>query len=60
MRSVYALTAGVCCQTINDITAELHVWPGGFHGLRVMAPHARVSQVSKQTRDDRLARLLEA
>lgn len=40
--------------------AELHVWPGGFHGFELMAPYARLSQVSKQTRDDWLARLLEA
>jgi acetyl esterase/lipase len=24
--------------------AELHVWPGGFHGFDVVAPHAAISQ----------------
>jgi len=26
--------------------AELHVWPGGFHGYELMAPHAPLAQVS--------------
>jgi len=38
--------------------AELHVWPGGFHGFEMMAPQARVSQISRQVRTDWLARLL--
>jgi acetyl esterase/lipase len=37
--------------------AELHVWPGGFHGYELMAPHAQLSQVSKQARTDWVARL---
>jgi acetyl esterase/lipase len=40
--------------------AELHVWPGGFHGYEMMAPHAQLSQVSKQARTDWLARLFRA
>lgn len=24
--------------------AELHVWPGGFHGYALLAPHAQISQ----------------
>jgi acetyl esterase/lipase len=38
--------------------AELHVWPGGFHGFELMAPQSRIAQVSRQVRNDWLARLL--
>jgi len=30
--------------------AELHVWPGGFHGFDLMAPQAAVSQDAKAAR----------
>jgi acetyl esterase/lipase len=29
-------------------SAELHVWPGGFHGFQVLAPQAAISQTSQQ------------
>ena len=30
--------------------AELHVWPGGYHGFDNFAPHARISQEAKAAR----------
>ncbi len=36
--------------------AELHVWSGGFHGFDGLAPHARISRESVQTRTNWLAR----
>jgi acetyl esterase/lipase len=32
--------------------AELHVWPGGFHGFELMAPEAALSVAARQTRID--------
>ncbi|HEX3784881.1 MAG TPA: alpha/beta hydrolase [Pseudonocardiaceae bacterium] len=29
-------------------SAELHVWPGGFHGFALLAPQAAISQVARQ------------
>ncbi|WP_051102560.1 alpha/beta hydrolase [Parafrankia elaeagni] len=39
-------------------SAELHVWPGGFHGFDLMAPQAPVSQAAKAARINWLRRLL--
>lgn len=39
-------------------TAELHVWPGGFHGFDSFAPQAAVSQDAKAARVKWLRRLL--
>lgn len=38
--------------------AELHVWPGGFHGFDMMAPHAALSKDAKEARSRWLRRLL--
>jgi acetyl esterase/lipase len=38
--------------------AELHVWPGGFHGFDMMAPTAAISQDAKAARLRWLDRLL--
>lgn len=38
--------------------AELHVWPGAFHGFTAYAPEAPVSQRARAARVDWLARLL--
>jgi acetyl esterase/lipase len=38
--------------------AELHVWPGGFHGFDGMAPHARISQAAVSARASWLRRVL--
>ncbi|WP_062355648.1 alpha/beta hydrolase [Herbidospora yilanensis] len=38
--------------------AELHVWPGGFHGFDGMVPQAALSQRAKHARLDWLRRLL--
>jgi acetyl esterase/lipase len=38
--------------------AELHVWPGGFHGSDGMAPHAAISQAAVAARREWLRRLL--
>jgi acetyl esterase/lipase len=38
--------------------AELHVWPGAFHGFDGMVPNARISQEAKAARLRWLRRLL--
>ncbi|MEV7520483.1 alpha/beta hydrolase [Streptomyces sp. NPDC091371] len=38
--------------------AELHVWPGGFHGFDGLAPNAAISQDARATRTRWLRRLL--
>jgi acetyl esterase/lipase len=38
--------------------AELHVWPGGFHGFDALFPQARLSIVARKTRSDWLGRIL--
>ncbi|OYO08684.1 lipase [Enemella evansiae] len=38
--------------------AELHVWPGGFHGFDMLAPHVGVSQAAIEARNAWVARLL--
>lgn len=38
--------------------AELHVWPGGFHGFDALFPQARLSLIARRTRSDWLARTL--
>jgi acetyl esterase/lipase len=40
--------------------AELHVWPGGFHGFDLLAPQAAVSQEARAARVRWLRRLLGA
>jgi acetyl esterase/lipase len=39
--------------------AELHVWPGGFHGFDALAPQAAISQDAKAARVRWLHRLLD-
>ena len=38
--------------------AELHVWPGGFHGSDLSVPHAALSKATKAARASWLDRLL--
>ncbi|MFJ1967979.1 alpha/beta hydrolase [Streptomyces sp. NPDC087903] len=38
--------------------AELHVWPGGFHGFDGFAPQAALSQAARSAQRDWLRRLL--
>jgi acetyl esterase/lipase len=38
--------------------AELHVWPGGFHGYSDLAPHAQISQDTRAARLRWMRRLL--
>jgi acetyl esterase/lipase len=38
--------------------AELHVWPGGFHGFDGQFPEARLSQIARSVRTDWVARHL--
>ncbi|GAA4466258.1 alpha/beta hydrolase [Phytohabitans houttuyneae] len=40
--------------------AELHVWPGGFHGFEGLAPQAAISQDARAPRQRWLHRLLGA
>lgn len=39
--------------------AELHVWPGGFHGFDLLVPRARLSIHSKETRSNWVRQLLK-
>ncbi|WP_173921501.1 alpha/beta hydrolase [Agromyces sp. Marseille-P2726] len=41
-------------------SAELHVWPGGFHGFQGIVPSAAVSQAAVQARDAWVRRVLSA
>jgi len=40
--------------------AELHVWPGGFHGFDMMAPQAALSQAMLEARTKWVRRILGA
>jgi acetyl esterase/lipase len=40
--------------------AELHVWPGGFHGFDMMAPQAALSRAMLETRTKWVRRILGA
>jgi acetyl esterase/lipase len=40
------------------VQAELHVWPGGFHGFDVMAPHTAIAKAMTAARDEWIGRLL--
>lgn len=40
--------------------AELHVWPGAFHGFDTVAPRARLSQDAREARTRWLRRVLQA
>lgn len=42
------------------VQAELHVWPGGFHGFDLMAPHTALAQAMTQARNAWVARILGA
>lgn len=38
--------------------AELHVWPGGYHGFDPIAPHAALSKAAVAARADWLRRVI--
>lgn len=40
------------------VQAELHIWPGGFHGFDMLAPHAAVSQAAAAARNAWIARTI--
>ncbi|MFZ3561451.1 MULTISPECIES: alpha/beta hydrolase [unclassified Streptomyces] len=42
------------------VQAELHVWPGGFHGFDVTAPHTALAHAMTATRNAWVARALGA
>jgi acetyl esterase/lipase len=42
------------------VQAELHVWPGGFHGFDMMAPHSVLSKAMCTARDAWVARAFGA
>lgn len=44
----------------DGVQAELHVWPGGFHGFDMMAPHAAISQSMTEARTSWVGRILGA
>ena len=39
-------------------SAELHVWPGGFHGFQNVVPDAAVSRTAVATREAWVRRIL--
>ncbi|KAH8664516.1 Alpha/beta hydrolase fold-3 [Xylariales sp. PMI_506] len=43
----------------NGVQAELHIWPGGFHGFDLLAPKATLSEIATNTRTAWLRRTLE-
>jgi acetyl esterase/lipase len=40
------------------VHAELHVWPGGFHGFDLLVPNAALSIVAHDTRSKWVRRIL--
>ena len=40
------------------VQAELHVWPGGFHGFDQMAPHTAIAKAMTTARDEWIGRVL--
>lgn len=42
------------------VQAELHVWPGGFHGCDLVAPESKLAKAMMAARDAWVARLLGA
>jgi len=47
-----------CSLRSADVQAELHVWPGGFHGFDVSAPDSVLGKAMISTRDAWVGRLL--
>ncbi|MBE3000536.1 alpha/beta hydrolase fold domain-containing protein [Nocardiopsis sp. HNM0947] len=44
----------------DGVQAELHVWPGGFHGFDLAAPHTALAHAMTEARNSWVARLLGA
>jgi len=44
----------------SGVQAELHVWPGAFHGFDMLAPKATLSQAAIKARTDWVGRVLSA
>ncbi|GAB1811954.1 alpha/beta hydrolase [Mycobacterium sp. MUNTM1] len=42
----------------SGVQAELHVWPGGFHGFDLIAPHTTLAHAATAARNAWVARLL--
>lgn len=42
----------------SGVQAELHVWPGGFHGFDMVAPHTAIAQAAIAARNAWVARHL--
>lgn len=42
------------------VNAELHIWPGAYHGFDVLAPLAPVSNAAREARSNWLTRVLAA
>lgn len=40
------------------VQAELHVWPGGFHGFDMVAPHTALARIATDTRNAWVTKLL--
>ncbi|AIY48014.1 alpha/beta hydrolase [Mycolicibacterium fortuitum] len=50
----YAMTLWSC-----GVQAELHVWPGGFHGFDLIAPHTALAQTAIAVRNNWVAKLFD-
>lgn len=50
----YATTLWSC-----GVQAELHVWPGGFHGFDLIAPHTALAQTAIAVRNNWVAKLFD-
>jgi acetyl esterase/lipase len=42
----------------SGVSAELHVWPGAWHGFDAMAPEAAVSGAARGVKRDWIRRVL--
>ena len=42
----------------DGVQAELHVWPGGFHGFDTIAPHTAIAQAMTAARDAWVAKVM--
>ncbi|KPM51931.1 lipase [Frankia sp. R43] len=42
----------------SGVQAELHVWPGGFHGFEAVVPHTALAQAATRARNNWITRLL--
>ncbi|MFG6295837.1 alpha/beta hydrolase, partial [Streptomyces rochei] len=44
----------------SGVQAELHVWPGGYHGFDMLAPDSAIARAAIAARNGWVARTLDA